>query len=75
MTLMQLWTFKRFFCSLRLTEFFGNGVAPYAPANVNLLNNINNQTGNNANIFPIDNLNDNEPDSHPEDMNKEEYIF
>ena len=54
---------------------YNNGVAPYAPANVNLLIDISNQTGNSGNLFPIDNLNDNEPDSLPEDMDKGKYTF
>jgi hypothetical protein len=67
--------FQKCFSGLRLTEFFGYGFAPYAPANVNLLNNISNSTGNSANVFPIDNLNDNEPDSRPEEMTRENTYF
>jgi GTPase Era involved in 16S rRNA processing len=55
-----------------LTKFFDNGVAPYAPANVHLLNETtSNQTRHSANALPIDNLNDNELDFRSEDMIRE----
>lgn len=51
------------------------GFAPYAPANVNTLNETSNQTGQSVNALPIDNQNDNELDSRSEDMIRGKYIF